>query len=173
VKKPEKESVQTAIRLPRETYEWLRERPEGITDTIKRGLDFVPVEEKADQPTREFALLIFELTREIELETGAAWHADGPSHRTFRRALLRAISKWRPADYVENPFLEPVAHAPFQERAHATQPINDADELGVSLADMVLQEPNRERRQRWRSAMENTLKEIVRLQQTRGAEGND
>lgn len=172
MKKPEKESVATAIRLPRQTYEWLRKRRGGITDSIKRGLDLLAIEEKADGPTRDFALLIFYLAREVELETGAAWHADPAAHRVFRRALLRTLSKWRPVDYVDNIF-EPVVLPPFQERGHVTQTLNDADALGIALADMVLRTPDREARARLRTLMEESVKEIVRVQNSRGEEGND
>ena len=172
MKKPKKESVATAIRLPRQTYEWLRKRPDGTADSIKRGLELLAIEEGADGPTRDFALLIFDLAREVELETGAAWHADPAAHRMFRRTLLRAISKWRPPDYVDN-ILEPVMLPPFQEREHATQPLNDADELGIALADMVLNVPDRAARTKVRESREKTLKDLVKLHQTRGEEGND
>jgi hypothetical protein len=172
VKKPEKESVQTAIRLPRETYEWLKERRGGITDGIKRGLEFVAVEERADEPTREFAMLIFDLAREVELELGAQWHSDGIAHRTFRRTLLRAISKWRPADYREN-LLDEVKLAPLRDRPLASIPVNDADSLGIALADNVLNVPDRAARDRLRAANIETLQEIQRIHGNRKGEGND
>ncbi|WP_439409755.1 hypothetical protein ACNJX9_17775 [Bradyrhizobium sp. DASA03076] len=171
MKKPEKESVQTAIRLPRQTHQWLSERSEGITDTIKRGLELVAIEETADEPTREFARLIFELAREVELETGAAWHADAGAYRTFRKAMSMANAKWRPAG-VPDSTLEKVELKAFQDRSHASRPTNDTDELGVWLAHDVVDAPDREARARIRAAREKALKEIVKLHQTGGEEGN-
>jgi hypothetical protein len=169
VKKPEKESVQTAIRLPRRTHEWLQKRPAGITDSIKRGLELLAIEEDADEPTREFALLMFYLAREVELETGAKWHADPAAHRVFHRMVRYAMTKWRPANYNDNPF-DKVEVTPFQERAHATYPINDADELGIALADRILRAPDRDQAARIRAVAEQSLKEIIQFQQQRDRE---
>jgi len=172
VKKPEKESVQTAIRLPRQTYEWLRARPAGITDTIKRGLELVAIEEGADDATRSLALQVFDLAREVSLDAGAAWHSDAGTYRAFQRGLRRVVAKRRPAGTPDS-LIESVQLPPFQEREHASHPLNDADELGMSLADDVLEIPEREHRGRVRAAREATLKEMTKLQQTRGDEGND
>ncbi|WP_213737064.1 hypothetical protein [Bradyrhizobium sp. dw_411] len=172
MKKPEKESVQTAIRLPRETYDRLRKRDESITDAIKRGLDLVALEDEADEPTREFSHLIFELAREVELELGTQWHSDGIAHRTFRRMLLRAISKWRPADYNDNLF-DDVKVAPFRDRPLASVPFNNADDVGTALADNVLQNRDRAARDRVRAINRETLQEIERIHGNRKGEGND
>lgn len=172
MKKPDKESVATAIRLPRQTHQWLSERSEGITDTIKRGLDLVGLEEQADEPTREFAKLIYELAREVEIETGTPWHTNAAAYRTFRSAMLLANAKWRPPG-VPDSTLEKVELKPFQERPHASHPTNDTGDLGGWLAHDVVEVPDRAGRARVRAAREQTLKEIVKLQQTRGAEGNE
>jgi hypothetical protein len=83
-----------------------------------------------------------------------------------------SLSKWRPAGVPDFTF-EKVELKPFQERQHATQPLNDADEVGVALAEMVHGTPEPEHRARLRSAMEESLKQLVKFQETRGAEGND
>jgi hypothetical protein len=167
VKKADKESVPTAIRLPRQTYEWLRKRDEGITDAIKRGLEFVAIEEGADQPTRDLALLIFELAREVEVDPGGAWHTNGASYRAFERMLLRVLLKWKPADY-DGDMFSLVTLPPFQEREHASHPVDDADALGIFLADTVLNVPDRERRDQIRMAREQNLKDMIKLHQTMG-----
>ena len=85
--------------------------------------------------------------------------------------MLRILSKWRPSDYVDNPF-EQVELPPFQSRKHASHPVNDADELGVCLADNVLNFPDRDARAKVRASQEKTLKEIVKLQQERGSDND-
>jgi hypothetical protein len=172
VKKPKKESVATAIRLPRETYEWLRQRPAGTADSIKRGLELLAIEEGVDDATRSLARQIFDLAREVSLDVGASWHADAGAYRTFQRGLRRVVAKKRPPGGSDN-FLENVQLPPFQQREHASHPLNDADELGMSLADDVLEIPDRAHRARVRAASEETLKEIVKLQQNRVEESND
>jgi hypothetical protein len=119
-----------------------------------------------DKPSRDFAAAMAAVAREVETEVGKSWHKDAGAHRTFRRALLRALSKWRPADYVDN-VLENVELPAFQDRKHASHPLNDADELGIFLADDVLHVPERAARDRQRGTREKTLKEIVKLQQQR------
>jgi hypothetical protein len=172
VKKLEKESVQTAIRLPRETYEWLKARPEGITDTIKRGLELAAIEQEADEATRDFALLIFDLAREVKLETGVAWHADAGAYRTLQRAIRTALAKWRPAGVPDSTW-EKVELPPFQERSHASHNTNDTDDLGVWVAHSVIEMPDREHRDRARAVRRQALKEIAKLHRPGGEEDND
>jgi predicted DNA-binding protein len=143
-----------------------------VSDEIRARLEQSLDDDLFDEQSRELAASILETAREVEAETGASWHRAGATHRTFRRAMLRILSKWRPADYVDN-ILEQVELSPFQERQHATQPINDADQVGIALADMVLNVPERTARANMRVTMEKTLKDMVKLQQSRGEEGND
>ena len=143
-----------------------------VSDEIRARLEQSFDDELFDEQSRELTAAIMEAAREVATETDKSWHRDAAAHRTFRRAMLRILSKWRPADYVDN-ILEQVDLPPFQDRKHASLPVNDADELGIFLADNVLNMPDRAQRDRTRSANETTLKEIVKLQQTRGDEGND
>jgi hypothetical protein len=172
VKKSKKESVATAVRLPRDDYERLKNMPGGVPVGIKRGLELVAVQDSADEPTRDLSRLVIELARELELELGESWHSNGTAHRTFRRALLRSISKWRPADYNDN-LLDEVNLAPLRDRPLASIPVHDADALGVALADNVLTMPDRGARDRLRAANIETLQEIERIHGNRKGEGND
>jgi hypothetical protein len=172
VGKNDGDSVSTTVRLPRDTYEWLKARPEGITDSIKRGLELLAVEEQADKATRDFTPLIFALAAEVELETGAAWHVDAGAYRTFQRAILMVLAKWRPAG-VPDSTLEDVELKPFQTRPHASHPTNATDDLGVWLAHDVIEMPDRQHRAAVRASREQALKEIVKLQETKGEEHND
>ncbi|MCK1652256.1 hypothetical protein IVA88_12515 [Bradyrhizobium sp. 149] len=145
-----------------------RPMSEEIRERLERSLDA----DVFDEQTRELASLIPKLAAEAETELGAKWHDDGGAHRVFRRMFVRALSKWRPSGYNDNLMTE-VPVTPFNVRAHASQPINDADQLGIALADMVLTTPDDASRGKVREAQEQTLKEIVKLQKSRGVEGND
>jgi hypothetical protein len=142
-----------------------------VSDEIRERLEQSLDDDAFDDQTRELTAAILEVAREVETETGAAWPCDGAAHRTFRRAMLRILSKWRPADYEENP-LATVDLPPFQDRAHASHPLNDADELGIALADNVLKMPDRSHRNRAREAREQTLRDIVKLQRDRGSDND-
>jgi hypothetical protein len=166
VKKPRDESIQTAVRIPREMHERLKKSELGVSEEIRRRVEQSFEADAYDRQTREFATVVQDAAREVEIELGRAWHQDGGAHRTYRRAILRVLSKWRPPDYVDN-ILEKVELPRFQEREHASQPVNDADELGIFLADGVLKTPDRTARANFRAAQEKTLKEIVKLQQRR------
>jgi hypothetical protein len=137
-----------------------------VSEEIRARLEQSLEDEVFDKPSRDFAAAVLDAAREIEMDIGKAWHKHAGAHRTFRRALLRVLSKWRPPDYVDN-ILEKVELPAFQDRKHASHPVNDADELGIFLADNVLEVPERAARDRVRSAREKTLKEIVKLQQQR------
>jgi hypothetical protein len=115
---------------------------------------------------------IFDLAREVSLDAGASWHANAGAHRAFARGLLNVVLKQRPPGAPDS-WLESVKLAPFQQRNHASHPVDDGDELGMCLADDVLEIPDREQRDRIRTAREHTLKEMVKLHETRGAKGND
>jgi hypothetical protein len=101
VKKSDKESVQTAIRLPRETYEWLRARPEGITDTIKRGIVAVMFEEMFDAETLSLASNIMILAKQIQKQTGAKWHRGPKAHAAFAEAVRAWLDLEKPAPLPE------------------------------------------------------------------------
>jgi predicted DNA-binding protein len=137
-----------------------------VSEEIRVRLEGSLDKDLFDNQSRELATAILEAAREVEIETGAPWHRSGAAHRTFRRAMVRILSKWRPADYVDN-ILERIHLLPFQERQHASHPLNDADELGIALADDVLEMPDRSDRDRVREAREQTLRDIVKLQQER------
>jgi hypothetical protein len=172
VKKPTKESVPTSIRLPREEYDWLRDMPGGVPAGIKRGLELIAIEEKADEPTRQFVSLILKLAREVELETGSSWHVDAGAYRTFRRAIMVAGAKWHPTG-VPDATIKRVQLKPFQERPHASHPTDEADDLGVWLAHDVVDTPDDENRARVRAAREKSLRKIVWLHQNREGAGNE
>jgi hypothetical protein len=137
-----------------------------VSEEIRARLEQSLGDEVFDKPSRDFAAAVLDAAREVEIEIGKAWHKHAGAHRTFRRALLRVLSKWRPPDYVDNS-LENVELQTFQDRRHASHPVNDADELGICLADNVLHMPDRAARDKVRAAREKTLKEIVKLQQQR------
>jgi predicted DNA-binding protein len=142
-----------------------------VSDEIRARLEQSLDDDLFDEQSRELAAAILEAAREVKIETGAAWHSSGSAHRTFRRAMVRILSKWRPADYEDN-LLANVLLPPFQDRSHASEPINDADELGIVLADNILTFSDREARGRLRAARELSLKEIVKHQKREG-ESND
>jgi predicted DNA-binding protein len=137
-----------------------------VSDEIRARLEQSLEDDAFDVPTRDLAAAMAAVAREVEIEVGKSWHKDAGAHRTFRRALLRTLSKWRPADYVDNLF-ENVELPAFQDRKHASHPVNDADQLGIFLADDVAHLPERAKRDRVRGARESTLKEILKLQQQR------
>jgi hypothetical protein len=154
-------------RLDKASKESGRPISDEIRDRLERSLDA----DLFDEQSRDLAGAILEAAPEVATETGRPWHRDGAAHRTFRRAMLRILSKWRPSDYVDN-LLEQVELPPFQSRKHASHPVNDADELGICLADDVLNLPDRDARARVRQAREKTLKEIVRVQKQRGSDND-
>jgi hypothetical protein len=155
-------------RLPPNAHESGREHPQQVAPEVASGQHA----EGADEASVELALAVLEIAREVEIETDAKWHADGKAHRAFRRALLTAISKWRPADYDDNLFNE-VELGPLEKRPHASHPVANADELGIAIAHHVLGIPDRKTRDKVREARKETLKEMLKLHQNREGEGND
>jgi hypothetical protein len=168
VKKPRAlPTVAAAVRLPRSSHEWLRKRPEGITDGIKRGLELLAVADGLDERTRRLAEAIGKLARDIELETGAAWHEDRGAFRTLRTAILSAMSSIAPKG-IPTDALEHVKLRPFEEREHASHSSDDPQEVGMWLALDVLQTPNDQGRAVMRAGREETLKAVAKARRDRG-----
>jgi hypothetical protein len=87
-------TVQTAMRLPIEMHERLKQSPEGVSEEVRRRLErSFEAEDKYDLQTRELAGDIMELAAELRDQAKLAWH----QHPEVHAALMAAV-----ALYLEN-----------------------------------------------------------------------
>jgi hypothetical protein len=166
-------TVQTAVRLERSTYEWLKASPGSMTYWIKRGIELVQLVDQADPATKQLALQIIEIAHDVELEVGPKWQDNASAYRVFRRAVLTLLHNYRPDGY--DPNLFPVEiKPPFQERKNSSYPTDDADELGIVIASDVVSAPDRLVRDTLlRQARRKNLRDIARFQQQRERREDD
>ena len=99
--------------------------------------------------------------------------------KQYTDAVLAGIAKRVTVPYNEgnvealyNTF-DDVVLAPIQERPLASTPADDADSLGITLADRVLLHPIRSDRDRLRAASIETLREILRIHGSKKGERHD
>jgi len=85
-----RETVQTAVRLPREMHEKLKQSPVGVSEEIRQRLERSLNDDAIDPETRELAAAVINLAEKIRPLAGSAWH----QHRHVRAALTEAISTW-------------------------------------------------------------------------------
>jgi hypothetical protein len=159
----EEGTVQTAVRLERSTYEWLKASRLGITDSIKRSIELVQLFDQADPVTQQLVLRIIEIARDVEIEVGAKWHEQNDAYHAFSRALTEI--KTRPPDYVPFSPGNREMKTPFEERKNASHPTNNPYELAVLIANDVLFTNDRHLRDNMRKARRKSLDDIARLKQ--------
>jgi hypothetical protein len=100
VKRERTETVQTAVRLPRDMHERLKQSPDGVSDEIRRRLEqsfaHDAAKEAQDPKTRELAddvtWLADAITRQVRPEGDPrwVWHSTEATHA----ALAEALRTW-------------------------------------------------------------------------------
>jgi hypothetical protein len=115
------------------------------------------VGESADPVTRDLQTKIAALAEEVELETGAPWHAHLGSFAAFRQGVVELLARRKAAI----PDHSPTA---FGDRPHQTM-IGSPEEIGTRLELRVSEEPSPENRRARRRWMENAWRELVAFQQ--------
>jgi hypothetical protein len=157
---------------------WLREYVEtmakahdrSVAEEIRTRLaQTVKVEQEADQATIDLMRDIPRLAKEIELETGAAWHAHPGSYLAFRQAILSRLARLKPEG------ADPLGKPPtFGERPHQSGPGGDPQQIGIWAEYSVWEnrDLDDEARVSLREAMEKNWREMVKLQQQSDQEGD-
>lgn len=90
-------TVQTAMRLPREMHERLKQSPDGVSEEIRRRLERTfDVEDKHDLETRQLAEDIMELALLIRQQAKADWHRHPDVHRALKAAIQTYLERHAP-----------------------------------------------------------------------------
>jgi hypothetical protein len=103
------ETVQTAVRLPREMHDRLRESDLGVSEEIRRRVEQSFSWEGFDAPTRTLLMRIGRLVFLMPPETGHTWHAHAGAHEVFRQTMGLLLARAKPPG---DPVLEPAALPP-------------------------------------------------------------
>lgn len=150
MKQARSDMFQTAVRLPREMHERLKQSEHGLSEEIRRRVERSFEEEAYDVKTRELAALVAKLAAEVERETGSAWHTHAGAHRLLRRAILALLARLKP----EGPT--------FGEQPARTIPGNDLEEIGMWIEHNVwtLRDMAPDQRESMRRLQEETLRRI-------------
>jgi hypothetical protein len=88
--------VQTALRLPSEMLDRLRQSEQGVSEEIRSRLARSFAEERIDPTTRELANDIIQLAEWVRLDVAANWNSDPGAHATFRSAVIALIDEHQP-----------------------------------------------------------------------------
>ena len=116
------------------------------------------VGEFADPVTRDLQTKIAALAEEVELETGAAWHAHLGSFAAFEYGVVKLLARRK----------EAIQYSPtaFGDRPHQTM-AGSPEEIGHVLELRVSEERSPENRRSFRRSLENAWRELVAFQQRR------
>ena len=131
--------VQTAVRLPTEMLDRLRQSEQGASEEIRGRLLRSFAEDLIDPTTRELANDIIQLAELVRSDVGFNWNSDPGAHATFRSAVIALIDVHKP----EGP---PVFSAAVRDLFGAgIAKGDDPDTLGRALARHYLRsKPGRE-----------------------------
>jgi hypothetical protein len=159
-KKKRPETVQTAVRLPCQMLDRLRQSDLGITEGIKRGLELVFAEESLDWRTRELIALISHLESDVKNEAGGAWHDLSGAHAIFRLAILKWLARFRP----EGSPAWPEGSVEFGDRSQATIDSDDPNAIAAALEYLHFRMLDPAAQERVRQFQEKTLQGLRRAE---------
>jgi hypothetical protein len=97
VKRERTETVQTAVRLPREMHERLKQSPDGVSEEIRRRLERSFELDAFDPRTRDLVEAVAWMADQIERDTMSSWHQRPKAHETLVEALQTYLAKLKPA----------------------------------------------------------------------------
>jgi hypothetical protein len=146
--------VHTAVVLPAEVLEELRQSERGVSEEIRAHVSWRLNLNPVDNATLELLRDVARMAADVERETGAAWHTHAGSHATFRQALLSRLARLKP----EGPMA-------FGERPHRADPNDDPEEVGVWIEHGVWEtrDWSRKGREQLRLAKERSLRELYEM----------
>jgi hypothetical protein len=96
VKKPRSDTVQTAVRLPRDMLERLRQSERGVSEEIRERLARSLDEDGIDVETRKLMAAIETLSVLVRLQTKHDWHRHPAANRVFRHAITARLARLKP-----------------------------------------------------------------------------
>jgi hypothetical protein len=90
------ETVPTAIRLPREMHDRLRESDLGVSEAIRRRVELTFQQDAIDPITRGLATGVVNLAAAVKAFVGAEWHSHQEVHAVFAAALACRLAAYKP-----------------------------------------------------------------------------
>jgi hypothetical protein len=92
------ETVQTAVRLPVEMHEQLRQSSGsgGVSEEIRRRLQRSFDDDAVDPVTREVATAIVHLAADVQRDYGASWYGYEETHNIFVAAVAVHLAEYKP-----------------------------------------------------------------------------
>jgi hypothetical protein len=81
------ETIQTALRLPVEMHEKLKQSELGVSEEIRGRLDYSFFLDGHDSDTRSLANAVLWMARQIQHDTGIAWHENAKASEALSVAF--------------------------------------------------------------------------------------
>jgi hypothetical protein len=90
-------TVQTAMRIPREMHERLKQSPAGVSEEIRRRLEeSFAAEDTYDAATRSLGEDVMELALLVQQQAKMTWHSHVDVHAAVRTAIDRYLERTAP-----------------------------------------------------------------------------
>jgi hypothetical protein len=87
------DTVQTAVRLPREMFDRLRQSERGVSEEIRERIGRT-FKEDTDPITQELIVGLLRLADAVRLDLGAAWHARKYPLEAFAAAVAQRLADY-------------------------------------------------------------------------------
>jgi hypothetical protein len=92
------DTVQTALRLPREMLDQLRKSRRPVSEEIRERLARSLFEDGRDPNTRQFAAEIVQIAEKVRRHFALEWHADMNAYEAFVAAVVDQMASHKPTD---------------------------------------------------------------------------
>jgi hypothetical protein len=96
MKKGKSPTVQTAVRLPRDMHERLKQSEAGVSEEIRRCVQRAFDMDALDPDTRELAADMLELAELVRFDVAGNWNSHPGAHAAFRAAVIALIDERKP-----------------------------------------------------------------------------
>jgi hypothetical protein len=128
MKRQRPETIQTAVRLPREMYNRLKQGRLGVSGEIRERLTHSFDAQSYDFPTRSLAEALKWMANRIQQDTGIAWHADSRACEALIVAVQTYLASIPPSasskEFVDDP---PTLGRAIARDYYRTQPARPDD----------------------------------------------
>jgi hypothetical protein len=85
-----KDTSQVGLRLPSDVLRKLQQDPDGVSEAIRRRIEWTFKLDKYDEASRALSSAVMNLSRDVRLHTGIEW----TENEGVRRTLLAAIDAY-------------------------------------------------------------------------------
>src|SRR5260370_32099474 len=90
------ESIQTAVRLPKNVFERLKKSDLGVSGEIRARIERTFTEDEIDAPTLELRDFLVDIAAQLRDDYGTDWHKAPRAYQAFVAAIIEQLRPYEP-----------------------------------------------------------------------------